>query len=989
MKNDSSGLFYRILPWAFITRFAEGVVVQKSDGILQRTFAFRAPDVDSSAAWEVNSLALKVNDFARRLGAGWAFQMEAQRFYTQEYPAAGFNAGDAAMLAPYLIDRERQAAFRAAGRHFESSYFLTFIYKPPAEAVKKITGMFVQSGTSPDGGAKSIKENVDYFINESENVVSILRTYMLLAPLNNEETVAYLHSAVSMNRHPLRFPATSILLDRILPDQELTTSLTMRLGEHYIPIIGVNDFPEETYPAILDGLNRARLEYRWVSRYICLGKEDGQKETQKKEKAHRGNKTTLLQSFFAAASGAPPKNVNHAAEVKEDDSITAGIEIDTDQAALGYYTSCVMVWDRDYVIAKKKADVVKGIINSAGFTCKEETFNALEAFKSMLPGNIYANCRSLPVMTYNLAHAVPLSSVWAGVRSNQFTGEVCGCSLPHIVCSTNEGTPFFLNLNVGQVGHTLILGPTGAGKSTLLNILEMQFFKYTNAQVIVFDKGRSCRGPCLAMGGLFYEPAAENYAGISFQPLRDLDSDTDLLNAIDFIETLFLVHDYPVTPLMRSAIKENLELLRGKPQSQRTLTSFVHYADAFKDPETGRPIFKERLGDYLLEGKYGRIFDAKNSSLSLDTPFLAIETEELMNRGDDCIVPALFYLFSLVEKKFNGRLTLLVLDEAWKFFKNPIFAEKITEWLKVLRKRRVFVILATQDATDVAESTLNSTVIQQCPTKIFLADPSATTASMAKAYAGFNLSEAEILLLASAQTKKDYFYTSEIGRRLFQLDLGPLTLAIIGGADHAALDALLSRAGPGFPLCAAILDALYPDYRQYLLAPDAPPVPDMPAPGLRKEPPPQAEAEEETPQEETAGPAEEKPDSPPTPALQAQAAMQAQAAALPQNSRRAALDPAALLDAVAALPKRKAKDGSGRAAEELALNFGVSEGFIYLVRKILNSADEALISDIKSGRTSISQAGRLIGKTRKEPNTIEFKPPEVRDTDEQIQEEAV
>jgi type IV secretion system protein VirB4 len=77
---------------------------------------------------------------------------------------------------------------------------------------------------------------------------------------------------------------------------------------------------------------------------------------------------------------------------------------------------------------------------------------------------------------------------------------VTGVAVPHVTCSTAEGTSFFLNLNVGGGGHTALLGSTGAGKSTLLNLLEMQFFKYPDFQVIVFDKSRSCRQPCLAAG---------------------------------------------------------------------------------------------------------------------------------------------------------------------------------------------------------------------------------------------------------------------------------------------------------------------------------------------------------------------------------------------------------------------------------------------------------------------------------------------------------
>jgi type IV secretion system protein VirB4 len=445
--SESSDFLYRILPWSFITKFHEGVVVQK-DGILQRTFAYRAPDIDCAGAFEVAGLSLKVGDFARRLGAGWAFQFEAQRFYTTEYPRAAFSypAGAFGALAPRLIDREREAAFRAAGRHFDSSYYLTFIWRPPAENVKKLTRMFIQSGSSAaTSGARSIKENVDFFVNESAAALAPLSGGMLFAPLSNEQTVAYLHSGVSLNRHPIRFPATSILLDRILPDQELVNSLTMRLGGFYIPIIGVNDFPEETCPSILDGLSRAPLEYRWSSRYICLGKEEGARLARKKEKAHRGSRKTFLQTFVESTSGEPSAAVNHGAGLKEGDSIQAGIEIETDQASLGYYTSCLMVWDKDLQSAKEKADTARALITSAGFTCKEETFNALEAWKSMMPGQVYANYRCLPVMSYTLSHVLPLSSVWAGMRRNDHAGRVSGVDIPHLVCSTAEGTPFFLN----------------------------------------------------------------------------------------------------------------------------------------------------------------------------------------------------------------------------------------------------------------------------------------------------------------------------------------------------------------------------------------------------------------------------------------------------------------------------------------------------------------------------------------------------------------
>jgi type IV secretion system protein VirB4 len=156
-------------------------------------------------------------------------------------------------------------------------------------------------------------------------------------------------------------------------------------------------------------------------------------------------------------------------------------------------------------------------------------------------------------------------------------------------------------------------------------------------------------------------------------------------------------------------------------------------------------------------GKYGKIFDSAYSGLSLDTRFLAIEMEQLMSRGEGCIVPALVYLFNLIEKKFDGRLTLLVLDEAWMFLRNETFAEKIMEWLKVLRKKNVFVVFATQDVADVEKSPLKTTIIQQCLTKIYLADPNAVSPGMIDVYRAFGLTDTEIELIASSTMKRDYF----------------------------------------------------------------------------------------------------------------------------------------------------------------------------------------------------------------------------------------
>jgi type IV secretory pathway VirB4 component len=133
------------------------------------------------------------------------------------------------------------------------------------------------------------------------------------------------------------------------------------------------------------------------------------------------------------------------------------------------------------------------------------------------------------------------------------------------------------------------------------------------------------------------------------------------------------------------------------------------------------------------------------------------------------------------------------------FLRHPIFMLRLQDWLKTLRKRNVFVVFATQEIADAAGSPILPTILSACPTKIYLPNEEALTPHLAASYAGFGLTETEITILAEAQKKRDYYYRSVRGRRLFTLDLGPTALAFVAmssPADQRFLDSLAADAHP-------------------------------------------------------------------------------------------------------------------------------------------------------------------------------------------------
>jgi type IV secretion system protein VirB4 len=330
--------------------------------------------------------------------------------------------------------------------------------------------------------------------------------------------------------------------------------------------------------------------------------------------------------------------------------------------------------------------------------------------------------------------------------------------------------------------------------------MALQFFRYPLAQVIFFDKGRSARAATLCAGGVWASLAAEgDGSDVALQPLAAIDQETERGWAADWIADIAEIAGVSVTPRSREEIWATLSAMAGSPRSQRTLTIFC---SLIQDRQIAAA-----LEPFTLAGAHGRLLDAAETRLA-NAQMVCFEMEALM-AAPSAVPVVLSALFHAIEARFDGRPTLLILDEAWLFLDTPRFAAKIREWLKVLRKRNVAVVFATQSLDDVARSTIASALIESCPTQIFLPNPRALEPASAAHYAGFGLNRRQLELIAFATPKRSYYIRQPAGRRLVDIKLSRAALAVCGAStpeDQALIDATLARFGPAqFP--AAFLKA--------------------------------------------------------------------------------------------------------------------------------------------------------------------------------------
>ncbi|MEM6559986.1 MAG: conjugal transfer protein TrbE [Planctomycetota bacterium] len=794
------------LPWFALVN---PTTLLNKDGSYSTVIRYRGPDIDSTTEHALLGLRQQLNNVLMRLGDRWCLHFEARRQATDAYPAGDFDRPAAA-----LIDQQRARRFAGGSQAFETTTYLTLTYLPPEDRSSRLADLFVE--LPPD----EIKPNpqrqyFDQYLATVDKLCSLLAGFCpLVEVLAGDDVTTFLHGSISQRPHRVATPAGAtpdlppMFLAERLCDAPLEAGLGLKLGDHYVASLGVRSWPHATFPGILARLCGLPIALRWTTRWLPMDRMKAEKNLTALKRhwfQKRKNLMTMMREVATKEESQLESSdaTNKASEVEEVLAL-----LGADEAAVGHLTMTVQVMAETEEAALAKARLVQEVTDGLGWVTEVERANALQSWLGSLPGHAYADVRRPTMNSLNLCDVVPLAQAWRGDTWNEHLAAPC-----LLQARTDGSTPFALNLHVGDVGHTLVAGPTGAGKSTLLNLLAAQWLRYDGAQVYFFDKGGSCRVLTYAMGGDFFDLSLEGVAdqekdaASGFQPLAKLDTDADRAWAADWLAALAEGERLRIDAARRSLIWEAVTSLALSPPGERTLSGFCHIV---QDTE-----LREALAPFCIGGSFGRLFDAEHDPLqeSIESRrWQAFEMEELMGHPR-AVAATLGYLFHALEARFaseesGGKPTLLVLDEAWLFLDHPLFASKIREWLKVLRKRNVAVVFATQSIADIAESPIAPAIIESCMTRILLPNATAAEPATRTVYERMlGLNARQLRVLASATPKRQYYYTSLRGSRLIDLDMSRTELSLVASStqpEQLAARRLRDEHGPS-RFCAAWL----------------------------------------------------------------------------------------------------------------------------------------------------------------------------------------
>lgn len=833
--SDEAG-FADLLNYAHI--IADGIILNK-DGSFLTAYKFRGPDINSASTEELDALTANFNRMITFLEDGWMLHVDEVRIPSVTYSAAGaFPCKVAAM-----IDAERRSHYASVSAHYENMQFLTFIWKFPQSIVRTTRHWFVE-GEGEHDDSQNFNKLLQFFINTVERCVNIISAQITLESLNSQELINFLNTCITSAFTPIAIPNVHnsanfpafvstnssanpnstddeksavtpqkkasemgcvmrsdaggeykgyIFIDTLLARHNVVGGYIPRVGEKNIIVLSlVGYLNSDTIPGLLEEMVTYPIVYRWSNRFLPLSEPTAEREIKRHQKNWNNKVKGLFGTVKEAVFGGAANKIN-ADALQMSQEATAALTMNSNHSTrFGYWTSALLLMHEDLLCIEQASKVLTKYLEQAGFICIKEDVNAFDAWLGTIPGHGSCNMRRLFINSINLAHLLPLHTIWAGNTFSSTASLLSPNSPPIFYAATTGRTPFRFHLDVADVGHQIVLGPTGAGKSTYLGFLIAQFLRYQGAQIFVFDKDYSHQALTIALGGNHYDIG--NGDELSFCPLADLATASKKIAAEQFIENLVLLQNVVITPGIRSAIHAAIESLAEDAHlNSRTITvlrSIVQH-DAVR----------EALHYYTIDGQI-KLLDATSDSLK-DGYLQTFEMGWLLAQKPEIYLPVLMYIFSQIEWRLEEargkKPTIIVLEEAWLYIAHPVFANKLRDWLKTLRKKNARVIFATQSLTDLydpetkALTAVTAAIMESCPTKVYLPNQKMEFETRAL-YKKIGLNERQIeLISAIGIPKRHYYVVTPEGNRLIELGLDEkesLALAFIGLSKSSANDLL-------------------------------------------------------------------------------------------------------------------------------------------------------------------------------------------------------
>src|SRR6478735_5159914 len=561
----------------------------------------------------------------------------------------------------------------------------------------------------------------------------------------NNELLELLSALYNGEMRPVRKPEDETDIGRMLPYRRASFGLdAMELrgsaGADFSAILSLKDYPDATSPGLLDAM--LRLPYEMVVSESFAPHE----------------RTTARERMDLALRR--QRSADEEAMAERGEMLAARDALGVGSTGFGDHHLTVLVRERDLARLDEATAAVSAALADTGAIAVREDTNLEPAFWGQFPGNEQYLVRRAMISTANMASFGSLHGFALGQADGNHWGDAV------TLLETTSATPFFFNFHHGDLGNFSVIGPSGSGKTVVMNFLAAQAQKFS-PRTVLFDKDRSGELFIRGIGGRYDRIRAGEPSGCN--PLALPDTPVNRAFLRDWLGVLLKAEG----PEEQATIAAAVDAAYANDSSLRRLRFFRELLSGSRRPQPGD--LADRLSPWTEDGEFGWLFDNVDDRLDVTTRVMGFDMTALL----------------------DGQPTMILIDEGWKALDDEIFAARIRDWLKTLRKRNALVGFATQSARDALDSRIATALVEQTATMIFMPNAKARAEDYCD---GFGLTEHELALVRGLPAHSRCFLVRQPDASVVvRLDLSGASevLTVLSGRESAVrrLDLLREAVG--------------------------------------------------------------------------------------------------------------------------------------------------------------------------------------------------
>lgn len=802
MPRRAAKSYAELLPWFGL--IAPGLVLCQ-DGSLLAGFAYKGEDVEGKEDFTVDQGIDMLQTALRTLNDRCTLWTVQERRFTSGYLKNEFSNPIA-----QLIDKQwERACSERRNARLTQHLFVSYNFPNKSEAffealraeliehdgqVLKAFGGLMKRRLSEKGAIARVRGQLAEMAHEFEKVLGtfggVIERTMGFRRLQDADFLGELYVRANLaspagpvNPPPhLAYLNTTLAADTVERQHDVL-KFKGPVKTTYVAALSTTGTPQEAHAHHVDQLMAQDCEYVLVQSFRVLDRLPAEKAIQSAEMFYRSEvksvATRVAERLFDMTSEKVNTGNLHLAQDAQD----ALVELTAGDVAYGYYNMTLLALGESPKHAEAAADLLGSSLRASGFTVVRERHGLMSALLTTFPGNPNATLRWRLASTANLADLAPIRTITQGESTHPLFSRVLGHDVPPL-CRflTPHGIAFDFNTHEGDLGHTAIVGGSGSGKTSLMTLLISQFRKYNPSQTYIFDKDYSLMMATVLHGGKHIDMSRNSGARPMLNPVRVMLKNGDDARLRQWIEVLIGADGHDVSGPESTTINTAIQQLRRTHEANWKLSA-VFALIAGQDMNLANKIApyvdqSEGEGGYGTVGSHASFFDNYDDHFDL-TSLVGMECGGVL---DDKKVasPFMDYAFYAIERSLDGNTpTMIYVEEAWYMLSNPAFASKMEDWLRTFRKKRAFVVFATQALDEIARLPNIGSFVTNIPTQIFLPSVKSSVHGQAELFRQvFGTTDAQIALLAQAIPKRDYLLVRPTVTRLINTKMPPALIAI-------------------------------------------------------------------------------------------------------------------------------------------------------------------------------------------------------------------